>query len=74
MDDLGKTIIKNSVETTLQLIETTNAEVENGTLTLAEAQEKVKRQLLGEMDSDGKRALTYPRGLGRKWLHIHTRP
>lgn len=64
MDVLGETIIKNSVESALQLIESTNHEVENGTLTLEEAQEQVKAALIGEANSEGKRTLTYPGDLG----------
>ncbi len=64
MDELGETIIKNSVESSLQLINSVNQEVENGTLTLEEAQEQVKTALIGEMGSDGKRKLAYPGDLG----------
>lgn len=64
MDELGQTIIKNSVETALQLIEQANSEVESGELTLEEAQEKVKSTLIGEMNAEGKRPLTYPADLG----------
>lgn len=64
MDELGETVIKNSVETALQLIESTNYEVEQGVLTLEEAKERVKTQLIGAMDAEGKRLLTYPANLG----------
>lgn len=64
MDELGQTIIKNSVETALQLIEQANAEVESGTITLEEAQEQVKSTLIGELNNEGKRPLTYPANLG----------
>lgn len=64
MDELGETVIKNSVETALQLIESTNHEVEQGALTLEEAKERVKTQLIGAMDAEGKRLLTYPANLG----------
>ncbi|WP_346235037.1 methyl-accepting chemotaxis protein [Lysinibacillus telephonicus] len=64
MDELGETIIKNSVESSLQLIESVNQEVENGTLTLEEAQEQVKTTLIGEMEKDGTRKIAYPGDLG----------
>ncbi|WP_042477145.1 methyl-accepting chemotaxis protein [Bacillus ndiopicus] len=64
MDELGETVIKNSVETALQLIESTNYEVEQGTITLQEAQERVKSQLIGRMNEEGQRPLTYPADLG----------
>lgn len=64
MDELGETIIKNSVESSLQLIESVNQEVENGTLTLEEAQEQVKSTLIGEMGADGTRKIAYPGDLG----------
>ncbi|MEK4231027.1 methyl-accepting chemotaxis protein [Solibacillus sp. FSL H8-0538] len=64
MDELGETIIKNSVETSMQLIATADAQVKNGTLTLEEAQEKVYTALIGEKDGEGKRTLSYPSDLG----------
>lgn len=64
MDQLGETIIQNSVESSLQLIEATNNQVQSGELTLAEAQEAVLSALIGQKDSEGKRALTNPSNLG----------
>ncbi|WP_107840631.1 methyl-accepting chemotaxis protein [Metasolibacillus meyeri] len=64
MDELGETVIKNSVETALQLIESTNYEVEQGMLTLEEAKERIKTQLIGAMGAEGKRSLKYPANLG----------
>ena len=64
LDELGEKVIKNSVESSLQLIEQTNQEVESGSITLEEAQERVKTALIGEMDAEGKRPLTYPGNLG----------
>jgi methyl-accepting chemotaxis protein len=64
MDELGETIIRNSVESSLQLIDSVNQEVENGTLTLEEAQEQVKTALIGEMGADGTRKRAYPGDLG----------
>lgn len=64
MDQLGKTIVQNSVETTLQLIELANLKVESGEMTLDEAQDFVKEQILGPTNSEGKRAINYPGDLG----------
>ena len=64
MDELGEQVIKNSVESALQLIESVNREVENGTLNIEEAQEQVKTALIGQMNSEGKRDLSYPGDLG----------
>ncbi|SOC18280.1 methyl-accepting chemotaxis sensory transducer with Cache sensor [Ureibacillus xyleni] len=64
MDELGEQVIKNSVESALQLIESVNQEVENGTLELEEAQEQVKTALIGKMNDEGKRDITYPGNLG----------
>lgn len=64
LDELGEKVLKNSVESSLQLIEQTNREVESGSITIEEAQERVKTALIGEMDGEGKRSLSYPGNLG----------
>ncbi|MEG0383587.1 MAG: methyl-accepting chemotaxis protein [Solibacillus sp.] len=64
MDNLGETIIKNSVESSLQLIEATNKRVEAGELSVEEAQEVVLASLIGEKGADGKRELSNPSDLG----------
>lgn len=64
MDQLGETIIKNSVETSLQLIAMANERVESGELTLAQAQELVRSELIGEKNSEGKRNITNTSDLG----------
>lgn len=57
LDELGKVNLENSVHFTIEMIESLNEEVENGTLSLEEAQEKVKVAILGEMQSDGTRPI-----------------
>ncbi|WP_163969588.1 methyl-accepting chemotaxis protein [Oceanobacillus halotolerans] len=57
LNDLGSTNLKNSVELTIELIDTMNEEVEKGNLSLEEAQEKVKVAILGEMNEDGTRPI-----------------
>ncbi|MEG0472975.1 MAG: methyl-accepting chemotaxis protein [Solibacillus sp.] len=64
MDNLGETIIKNSVESSLQLIEATNKQVEAGELSIEEAQETVLASLIGHKDVEGKRTLSNPSDLG----------
>ena len=48
LDDLGAINLANSAEMTIQMIDLLNEEVKKGTLTLDEAQEKVKIAILGE--------------------------
>lgn len=57
LNDIGSTGLKNNVTMALQLIESMNAEVESGALTLGEAQEIVKQQLIGTLQSDGTRSI-----------------
>ncbi|MEK3763890.1 methyl-accepting chemotaxis protein [Solibacillus sp. FSL K6-4121] len=64
MDQLGETIIKNSVETSLQLIATTNERVKAGEISIEQAQEEVLTVLIGPKDSEGKRPLSNPSDLG----------
>ena len=64
MDELGETIIRNSVQSSIQLIEAKNELVKSGQLTLEEAQEQVKTALIGPLDSEGKREISYPADLG----------
>ena len=64
LDELGETIIKNSVYSSIQLIEAKNDLVKRGDITLDEAKEQVKTALIGPMDSEGKRKISYPADLG----------
>lgn len=64
MDELGETIIKNSVETSLQLIAAADQQVQSGAITLEQAQQYVYATLIGEKNAEGKRPLTYPADLG----------
>lgn len=57
LDELGATNLKNSVEHTLELMDVLNEQVENGNLTLEEAQERVRIAILGEMQEDGTRPI-----------------
>lgn len=64
MDELGETIIKNSVETSLQLIAAADLQVQSGAITLEQAQQHVYATLIGEKNGEGKRPLSYPADLG----------
>lgn len=64
LDDLGATNLKNSVEMTIEMIESLNEEVDKGTITLEEAQEKVKVAILGEKDAQGHRPINEDFDLG----------
>ncbi|WP_227394339.1 methyl-accepting chemotaxis protein [Jeotgalibacillus aurantiacus] len=60
----GQVMIENSVHLALQMIETVNQQVEAGELSLEEAQEAVKAQLIGELQPDGTRPIETPVDLG----------
>ncbi|MCY9548621.1 methyl-accepting chemotaxis protein [Lysinibacillus xylanilyticus] len=64
MDNIGEQVIKNSVESALQLIELANESVKRGDVPLEVAQERVREALLGPKDSEGKRPINYPGDLG----------
>src|SRR5690625_4271799 len=55
LDESGIKRLESSVEITLEMISTLHEEVEKGTLSLEEAQEKVKIAILGEKDENGNR-------------------
>lgn len=64
LDEIGKTNLKNSAYFTLELISALNEEVEAGTLTIEDAQERVKVALLGEKQEDGSRPINKNIDLG----------
>lgn len=57
LGERGKIGLKNDVNMALELIEILNDEVENGNLTMEEAQERFKASILGEKQSDGNRPI-----------------
>ncbi|GIO09949.1 hypothetical protein J31TS6_59770 [Brevibacillus reuszeri] len=65
MEELGKTTLKNSVRTTIELIHQLDQEVKAGRLDLAEAQERVKVAILGEKNADGTRPVNQNVNLGK---------
>lgn len=64
LDELGKTNLKNSVELTIELIDTLNKEVEKDNISIEEAQEKAKVSMLGEQKADGTRSINPKLDLG----------
>lgn len=70
LDKKGQVILKNGVKQALAVIDLKQEEVENGYLTLEEAQEQVKTYLIGEMGSDGKRTITNNLELGEHGYFI----
>lgn len=65
LNEIGSTGLKNNVTMALQLIESMNAEVESGALTLEAAQEIVKQQLIGKLQSDGTRSIDSEVDMGK---------
>ncbi|MFC4410586.1 methyl-accepting chemotaxis protein [Chungangia koreensis] len=65
LDGLGEQILKNSVEQTIDSIRVLNESVENGDISLVEAQEKVKVMMLGNINSDGTRPINPNIDLGQ---------
>ncbi len=64
LNDLGEKMLKNNVEMALQLIDSMNYAVQTGEISLKEAQEKVKQDLIGDLQSDGSRVITTNVDLG----------
>lgn len=64
LTEQGKTNIKNSVEMTIAMIDSYAEEVEKGTITLEDAQEKVKATVIGPLNSDGTRTINKNVDLG----------
>lgn len=60
----GKTLLKNSVEMTLQVIDTNQKLVDQGKLSLDEAKENVRVYMLGTKQADGTRQLNKNLTLG----------
>ena len=66
----GKTILQNGVKSALILIDEMNKDVENGSITLEEAQENIKLHLLGPLNEDGTRQINSPVDFGENGYYI----
>lgn len=64
LEDSGKVLLKNSVKMTLQVINNNQKLVEEGKLTLDEAQERAREYMLGKKQADGKRPINKELSLG----------
>lgn len=64
LDIKGEVILQNAVEMAIQMIDLADREVNEGTLELEEAQERVKEYLLGVRQPDGTRPIEAPFDLG----------
>lgn len=60
----GEVILKNAVTQAMQLIESEKKAADKGAVSLEEAKEAVKEQLLGPMDAEGKRPISKAVDLG----------
>lgn len=65
LENSGKILLKNSVEMTLQAIDNNQKLVDQGKLTLDEAQERVKEYMLGKKQADGTRPINKNLSLGQ---------
>ncbi|AGF55859.1 methyl-accepting chemotaxis protein [Clostridium saccharoperbutylacetonicum] len=65
LENNGKILLKNSVEMTLQAIDNNQKLVDQGKLSLEEAQEKVKEYMLGKKQADGTRPINKNLSLGQ---------
>ncbi|HJV18222.1 MAG TPA: methyl-accepting chemotaxis protein, partial [Bacillales bacterium] len=65
LNDLGKTNLKNSVKITLEMIDELNENVEDGKMSLKDAQEQVKISILGKKNADDKRPINQNINLGK---------
>lgn len=64
LNESGKVMLKNSVKQTIEMISSIDEEVKNGNISLEEAQEYIKRSILGEKHADGTRPINKEIDLG----------
>ncbi|MFJ7371285.1 methyl-accepting chemotaxis protein [Lysinibacillus sp. NPDC098008] len=60
IDEIGRQSLKNGTLGMLELIEQLDTQVQNGTLTLEEAQEAARTQIVGQKIEDNKRSIDNP--------------
>jgi methyl-accepting chemotaxis protein len=65
LENSGKTLLKNSVEMTLQVITENQKNVDQSKITLEEAQENVREYMLGKKNADGTRPINKNLSLGQ---------
>lgn len=64
LDDVGSLGLQNGTFAILDVIEQLDNQVKSGSLTLAEAQEAAKTQIIGPMNADGTRSIENPAKYG----------
>lgn len=64
LDEQGAKRLETSVKMTIEMIDALQKDVERGTLSLEEAQERVKATILGAKESDGRRPINHNIDLG----------
>ncbi|MCG7406865.1 methyl-accepting chemotaxis protein [Paenibacillus sp. ACRRX] len=65
LDEAGKNQLQHSVKSIIGMINLMNAEVVDGKLTLEQAQEKVRRELLGSKNANNKRPIKLEYTVGK---------
>ncbi|WP_159888443.1 methyl-accepting chemotaxis protein [Paenibacillus puerhi] len=65
LTDSGKMQLKNDVQLVLEMIEALDIQVKSGKVSLEEAQEQVKQQILGKKDANGHRPINRKIDLGQ---------
>lgn len=65
LNESGATGLKNLVRQSIQMIDALQQEVDKGTLTVEDAQERVKTYLLGEKTKEGKRPINKKLDIGK---------
>lgn len=65
LDELGSTGLKNNVKLALQMIDMANDDVKKGAITLDDAQDQIREQLIGVLNSDGTRTITSAVDMGQ---------
>lgn len=65
LENSGKVLLKNSVEMTLQVIDANQKLVDQGKLSLDDAQERVREYMLSEKQADGTRKINQNLSLGK---------
>lgn len=70
MNKQGEITLKNGVNMALMLIDAKYADVKKGSLALDDAQEEIKRYLIGEKNEDGTRTISTPIDLGKNGYFV----
>jgi len=70
LDKRGQEILQNSVKMVISMIDEKNKEVERGMISLEEAQEEIKKYILGEKRKDGTRNIENNVNLGKNGYFV----